>query len=137
MAGEAETIHIGALSQRSGVHIETIRYYERIGLLPRPGRSAGGMRRYEAEDVRRLGFIRRLRELGFSLEQVRELLRLAQVRNSSCAKVRALSAGHLDEVQAKIADLRRMERVLKEMIASCDRGIAPDCPIIGALWRER
>lgn len=134
MAEPTESIQIGSLSERTGVHVETIRYYERIGVLRRPARSPGGYRRYDADDVRRLGFVRRLRELGFSLDSVRALLSLAAARRSSCGAVRAMAAGHLTEVQSKITDLRRMERVLKDMVASCDRGVTPDCPIIETLW---
>jgi MerR family mercuric resistance operon transcriptional regulator len=136
MPTAVEPIQIGTLSQRTGVHIETIRYYERVGVLPRPPRSPGGFRRYGPEDIRRLGFIRRLRELGFSLESVQALLDLAETRRSKCGEVRAMAAGHLAEVQAKITDLRRMERVLRTMVASCDRGVTPDCPIIETLWSE-
>lgn len=134
MAEPTESIQIGSLSERTGVHVETIRYYERIGVLRCPARSPGGYRRYDSDDVRRLGFVRRLRELGFSLDSVRALLSLAAARRSSCGTVRAMAAGHLTEVQSKITDLRRMERVLKDMVASCDRGVTPDCPIIETLW---
>lgn len=130
-----ELFQIGALSTRTGVNIETIRYYERIELLTAPPRSPGGYRRYSIDDVRRLNFIRRLRELGFALEDVRALLDLAETRRTACSEVRELAASHLGEVQGKIRDLRRMERVLKEMIASCERGIAPECPMIEVLWR--
>lgn len=136
MANWTEPIQIGKLSERTGVHIETIRYYERIGILRRPPRSPGGYRRYSYEDIKRLGFVRRLRELGFPLDSVRALLGLAETRRSSCGEVRTKAAAHLGEVHAKIDDLRRMERVLKEMVASCDRGITPECPIIETLWRE-
>jgi MerR family mercuric resistance operon transcriptional regulator len=135
MAKVAEPIQIGTLSARTGVHIETIRYYERVGVLPRPPRSPGGYRRYGSEDIRRLGFIRRLRGLGFSLDGIQALLDLAETPRSKCGDVRGMAAGHLKDVQAKIADLRRMERVLKEMVASCDRGATPECPIIETLWR--
>lgn len=134
MAKAIGQIQIGALSQRTGVHIETIRYYERVGVLPRPPRSAGGFRSYGSEDIRRLAFIRRLRELGFSLDDVRALLDLAETPRAKCGEVRAMAAHHLAEVQMKIADLRRMQRVLKDMVASCDRGITPNCPIIEELW---
>ncbi len=130
-----EPMQIGALSRRTRVNIETIRYYERIGLLAAPPRSAGGFRRYGLDDLRRLSFVRRLRELGFSLEHVRALLDLAESRRTACRTVREVAARHRAEVQDKIKDLRRMDRVLKDMIASCDRGVAPDCPIIEALWR--
>lgn len=136
MAKAAEEIQIGTLSARTGVHIETIRYYERVGVLPRPPRSAGGFRRYGSEDVKRLGFIRRLRELGFSLDSVEALLDLAQTRRSACGAVHDIAARHLETVQEKIRDLRRMERVLKDMVASCERGVVPECPMIETLWRS-
>jgi MerR family mercuric resistance operon transcriptional regulator len=136
MAKAAEPIQIGTLSERTGVHIETIRYYERAGVLPRPPRSPGGFRCYGPDDIRRLGFIRRLRELGFSLDSVRTLIDFAQTRRSKCGEVRAMAASHLKEVEAKLSDLRRMQRVLKEMVASCDRGVTPDCPIIETLWQS-
>lgn len=136
MAKVQADIQIGTLSKRTGVHIETIRYYERAGVLPRPARNAAGYRHYSDEDIRRLGFIRRLRELGFSLGIVQALLDLVESPRSKCREVRAVAARHLNEVQAKIRDLRRMEQVLKAMVASCDRGVAPECPIIETLWRE-
>ena len=102
MAPPAE-IQIGELARRSGCHVETIRYYERIKLLPLPSRSAGRYRLYDLDDVRRLGFIRRARELGFTLEEVRALLALStHDGRAACAE---LTAGHLSEVRAKIADL--------------------------------
>jgi len=135
MAESKPLVQIGALSERTGVNIETIRYYERIGLLRAPVRSPSGFRRYSMEDARRLGFVRRLRELGFSLEDVRALLGLADSRRPACREVRDLAAKHLDGVQGKIKDLRRMERVLTGMVASCERGVTPQCPIIETLWK--
>jgi MerR family mercuric resistance operon transcriptional regulator len=124
---------IGEFSRRTGGNIETIRYYERIGLLPVPDRS-GRYRRYGAADVRRLMFIRRARELGFTLDAVRALLRLSEVDGGTvCAEVRDLAASHLVEVKAKIADLRAMERTLKEAVQRCDSGKVPGCPLIDAL----
>ena len=127
-------IQIGELSRRTGCNIETIRYYERISLLPAPARSAGHYRVYDTADVRRLGFIRRARELGFTLDEVRALLALsANDRQDTCAQVRELAAGHLAEVRAKIADLRAMERVLADAVRRCTAGELPGCPIIEAL----
>jgi len=136
MANTHEVVQIGALSERTGVNIETIRYYERVGLLKAPPRSPGGYRRYRIDDVRRLSFIRRLRELGFTLENVRALLDLAGSRHTACRAVRDLAANHLEEVRGKIKDLRRMESVLSDMVASCERGARPECPMIEALWSE-
>lgn len=131
-----EPIQIGGLSERTGVNIETIRYYERIGLLTAPPRSPGGYRRYGMADVRRLNFVRRLRELGFPLEDIRVLLVLSESRRAACREVRELATKHLDEVRGKIKDLRRMERVLMDMVASCERGVAPRCPMIETLWKS-
>ena len=127
---------IGALSQATGVNIETIRYYERIGILPAPPRSSGGHRLYDVGHVKRLAFVRRTRELGFSLQEVRELLGLVDGGEVTCDQVKALTLGHLADVRQRIADLRRMERVLGDMAATCDGGAVPECPIVEALFRE-
>ena len=132
----SRALTMGQLAEASGVNLETIRYYERIGVLPPPPRSAGGHRRFGGEHLRRLTFVRRSRELGFTLNEVRALLGLADARNGSCAKARRLGLGHLADIRGKIADLRRMERVLKEMVARCADGTLPDCPLIEALGRD-
>jgi len=127
-------IQIGELSKRTGCNIETIRYYERISLLPAPVRSAGHYRIYDTADVRRFTFIRRARELGFTLDQVRTLLALsANDGQGACAEVRELAASHLAEVRAKIADLRAGERVLANAVRRCSAGELPGCPVIDAL----
>src|SRR5215510_12826753 len=105
----AATVTIGELSQRTGVNIETIRYYERIGLLPAPPRSAGRHRLYGEPYRRRLVFIRRARELGFSLEEVRALLCLGGAHALTCRDVRALTQHHIEAIRAKIRDLRKLE----------------------------
>ena len=125
-------IAIGALSQRTGCPIETIRYYERIALLPAPARR-GRYRSYGSEDVNRLTFVRRARELGFTLGEVRALLSLAAGGQGACAEARGIAAAHLAGVQAKIADLRAMERVLTDAVRRCDAGEALGCPLIGVL----
>jgi MerR family mercuric resistance operon transcriptional regulator len=127
---------IGALSKRTGCQVETIRYYEHVRLLPRPQRSPGGYRQYGPEHLARLAFIRRARALGFSLDEVRRLLRLADERRRPCAEARAVAATHLADVRAKIADLRRMERVLAETVARCDAGRGVQCPLIDALSND-
>src|SRR6266545_3171923 len=104
--GMSTRLTIGTLSERTGCNIETIRYYERIGLMPRTARSAGGHRLYGEEHVKRLGFIRRSRELGFTLDQVRTLLALVDGRRYTCAQVKRITVEHLDEVHRKVADLR-------------------------------
>ena len=124
---------IGEYSRRTGGNIETIRYYERIGLLPVPERT-GRYRRYDAADVRRLAFIRRARELGFTLDEVRTLLKLSESGGEiACADVREIAASHLAEVKAKIADLRAMERTLIDAVRRCDAGEVSGCPMIEAL----
>ena len=127
---------IGSLSKGTGCKIETIRYYERIGLLPKPPRSQGGHRLYEEEHLKRLTFIRRSRELGFTLHEVRGLLRLVDGGEYSCAEVKALTLDHVAEVRRKLADLRKVKRVLEAMAAECEGGEVPQCPIIDALYRK-
>jgi MerR family mercuric resistance operon transcriptional regulator len=126
---------IGALAKQSGVNIETIRYYERIGVMPEPARSAGGYRLYTADDVKRLGFIRRGRELGFRLEELRKLLRLVDGRAYTCQEVRALTLDHVTDIRQKIADLKRLERVMTGIASRCSGKRIPECPIIDALFR--
>jgi len=127
-------ITIGKVSDRTGCHIETIRYYERIGLLRKPPRSAGGHRLYGEADLRRLTFIRRSRDLGFTLDTVRYLLSHIDGGNYACAEIKIIAVDHLAEVRRKLADLKRLERGLKDMIATCEGGEVTDCPILEALY---
>ena len=127
---------IGALSERTGCKVETIRFYEREGLLPAPARSPGGYRLYSEDHLKRLTFIRRARGLGFSIDEVRKLLKLADERKRPCAEVRVVARAHLEDVRAKIADLRAMERVLRATIVRCADGRRADCALIEALYRE-
>jgi MerR family mercuric resistance operon transcriptional regulator len=130
----AATLPIGELSRRSGVNIETIRYYERIKMLPAPPRTGSGRRVYGPAETRTLAFIRRSRELGFTLDEIRTLLALSAKNGpDACAEVRALAAGHLGDVRAKIADLRAMQRVLAEAVRRCEVGESPGCPLIDTL----
>lgn len=126
-------LQIGALAEHTSVNIETIRYYERISLIAAPARSAGGRRVYDAGHVRRLSFVRRARELGFSLAKIRELLRLADDDNVDCATVREITAHHLADVRGKIASLKRLERALNAMVGACKPGDQRSCPIFDAL----
>jgi MerR family mercuric resistance operon transcriptional regulator len=128
-----DSISIGVLSKRAGVNVETIRYYERVGLLPSPPRSAGGYRIYSSAHADRLQFVRRARGLGLSLHEVRRLLSLADQNSSSCAKVHDLAAHHLADVRGRIADLKRMERVLSRLVRACAKGELPNCPLLEAL----
>ena len=125
---------IGYLAKRTGCKVETIRYYEHIGVLPAPERSASGQRRYTTGQLKRLNFVRRARDLGFNLRQVRDLLRLADDRNRTCAEVEEMARAHHADVQAIIADLRRLESVLTDMVAQCTGDAVPECPIIDALF---
>ncbi len=125
---------IGALGEATGVGAETIRYYERIGLLPEPARTAAGYRLYEPEHVRRLNFIRRGRELGLSLDAVRELLSLASDRLRSCARVDRLVKEHIHDLDHKIAGLQQLRGALQGLSDSCrGGGRIADCRILEAL----
>jgi len=136
MNARSDGLSIGALSKQTGCNIETIRYYEKAGLLPTPARSPAGYRRYGSTHLTRLTFIRRARALGFSIEEVRKLLKLADERKRPCAEVRVVTGAYLKDVQTKIADLRAMERALRETVAKCASGRSPDCPLIESLSRE-
>jgi MerR family transcriptional regulator, mercuric resistance operon regulatory protein len=127
-------LSIGELSRRTRVNIETIRYYERIKMLPAPPRTASGRRVYGQGERRTLAFIRRARELGFTLGEIRALLALSGGgAQEACAEVRELAAAHLGEIRAKIADLTAMERALADAVRRCDAGEAPGCPVLDAL----
>lgn len=130
----APRLQIGVLSRRTGCNIETIRYYEKIGLLPAPARSDGGHRLYGHGHLMRLGFVRRARELGFTLDEIRALLQLAEDRDRPCAEAREVAVVHLADVRAKIVDLRAMEAVLAETVLRCADGKTPDCPLLETLF---
>ena len=126
----------GALAKRFGCNIETIRYYENIALLSAPGRTESGHRVYSPSDQSRLGFILRARELGFSVEELRSLLSLADSHEYSCGDVLALTERHLEDIRKKILDLSRLERTLADIATRCDGGDVPDCPVMDALLAE-
>ena len=128
-------IAVGEFSRRTGCNIETIRYSERIGLLPKPRREEGGrFRRYDRDDVARLRFIRRARQLGFTLDEVRALLRVALGDGEDVrTEARGIAAAHVAGIRAKIADLQAMDRVLTDAICECDGGQRPRCPLIEVL----
>jgi MerR family transcriptional regulator, mercuric resistance operon regulatory protein len=132
-AARAQSLPIGRLSERTGVNIETIRYYERIGMLPAPPRTASGRRIYGPAETRTLAFIRRGRELGFSLDEIRALLGLAAPGKASCAEVRGIAARHLEDIRAKMADLAKLQRILAKTIARCSGKRVPDCPVLDIL----
>ena len=133
----AETLLIGDLSRHTGVNIETIRYYERIGLLSAPPRSRGRHRLFDAAHRQRLAFKRRSRDLGFSISDTRNLLGLARGHNLTCAEVKALTEQHVADIRAKIRDLKKLDRVLSDLAAECRGSSVPDCPILDALAGAR
>lgn len=129
----------GKLAERTGCNIETIRYYENVGLIPEPKRSASGYRTYGSEHVRILRFIQRARGLGFSRTQINGLLELsADGQGYTRADVKALTEAHIDEVSQKIRDLQRMKRRLTQISSYCDGSArsAGSCPILGSLFDE-
>ena len=129
-------LKIGKLAEAAAVNFETVRYYERIGLMPRPIRTKGGHRHYGHEHLRQLTFIRRARELGFHIEEIRSLLALNRSRSGSCADVKAIAASHLADVREKIRSLTKLERTLAALIEGCaeERSL---CPILDMLDSER
>ena len=132
-----EVVTRGALAAKSGCNIETIRYYEQIGILPHPPRSSGGHRLYGQTLVKRLNFIRRSRELGFTLEEIRDLLRLVDGGKYTCGQVETLAREHVRDIRRKIADLKKLKTVLEEMASHCSGGTIPECPIIDTLFDSR
>ena len=130
-------ISIGALAKATDTKDVTIRYYERIGLLPPAARTSGNYRVYESRHVRQLQFIRRCRGLGFTLEKVRELLDLSSREEHACADVDRITAEHLREIEAKIADLSRLAEELRRLSERCQgSGVIADCRILEALSPE-
>lgn len=127
-------LSIGELSKLTECNIETIRYYERINILNKPRRTSGGRRIYNKAEMKRLLFVRRCRELGFTLDEVRELLRLVDGKKYTCAEVKKITVGHADDVQTKIKDLRKIEKVLRSVSSKCEGRNVPDCPIIDVLF---
>jgi DNA-binding transcriptional MerR regulator len=127
---------IGELAKQTGVKVVTIRYYEQIGVLPFAKRTSGNYRNYGTEHIRRLRFVRRCRDLGFSLEEVRGLLRLSTENGPSCAEVCRMAERHRKAVEHKITDLKRLARELRRISASCNGRLAmAECRIIEALSR--
>lgn len=125
---------IGEMSRQTGVNIETVRYYEKIGLMPKPDRSEGGNRLYNDVQLQRLYFIKRCRESGFSQSEIRALLSMVDQDNITCAEVYSVTTAHIADVRQKIKDLRKLEKVLTQMANGCSRGDVPECPIIEALF---
>ena len=130
-------MNIGQLSRRTGVPIDTVRYYEKQCLLPPPTRSASGYRHYEGDDVLRLNFIRRAKVLGFTLDEIRDLLALSSARDGDMAAIRAAAADKLADVERRLAELTRMRDGLRTLVEACPgHGTLDQCPILGALGGE-
>ena len=130
-------MNIGQLSRRTGVPIDTVRYYEKQRLLPPPTRSASGYRHYEADDVLRLNFIRRAKVLGFTLDEIRDVLALRSARDGDMAAIRAAAADKLADVERRLAELTRMRDGLRTLVEACPgHGALDQCPIVGALGGE-
>jgi DNA-binding transcriptional MerR regulator len=128
-----KALTIGALAKATDTKIETIRYYERVGLLPRPSRTASNYRSYGESHLARLSFVRRSRDLGFSIEDVRGLLRLADQKRPNCASVGAIACAHVADIERKIADLKALRRELRALIAQCEKGRVDECRVLEAL----
>jgi Cu(I)-responsive transcriptional regulator len=128
-----ETFNIGELARAAATPAPTIRYYEKIGLLQSPTRSSSNYRRYDEDDLAKLSFVRRARDLGFSIDQVRNLLDLSDQREHDCATIDLLTQQHLETIEQKIADLTAMKTHLSRLLSSCQGGRVADCRIIDAL----
>lgn len=126
-------LSIGTLGKRTGTKVQTIRYYEQIGLMPEPDRTEGGQRRYGDVELDRLAFIRHSRELGFSLEAIRELLDLSDSPERSCAQVDAVAQRQLKEVEARIGRLEALRIELRRMLSECNSDRVADCRILEVL----
>ena len=124
---------IGKLSQITGVKIPTIRYYEQIGLMPEPGRTEGGQRRYGDDELDRLAFIRHARQLGFSLEAIRELLDLSDHPHRPCLEADAIARRQLKQVEQRLARLEALRTELQRMVHECSGGQTADCRVLEVL----
>ena len=133
MRVESQGLSIGTVAREAGCKVQTIRYYEQIGLMPAPVRTAGGQRRYGRRHVERLSFIRHSRELGFPLEAVRELLGLADTPQGSCREADAIARRHLRQVERRLARLQTLKAELERMIERCQGGRIGECRVIEVL----
>lgn len=128
---------IGQISEQTDCKIETIRYYEKIGLLPKPSRTEGGYRNYDEEHLKRLVFVRRSRELGFTIEEIRALLKLVDSRDYTCSDIRGIAMKHIVDIRNKIADLKKLEKTLSQIASQCTGDPKPECPIVEALFEKK
>ena len=130
------TCSIGGLSQATGCKIETIRYYERIGIMPSPPRTPGGHRLYDTVHLQRLSFIRRSRDLRFTVDEIRELLGLVDGQRYTCEQVKAVALRHLEEVRGKLRALQNLETTLDGLAKKCTGKADPECPFVDALFSD-
>jgi Cu(I)-responsive transcriptional regulator len=126
-------VKIGELASATATKVETVRYYEKIGLLPPPARTSANYRAYGVDHLARLSFIRRARDLGFTLDAVRELLTLSDDKAQSCSAIDAIARSHLTEIDRKVADLTALRSELHRLLSSCQQGTVADCKIIETL----
>jgi len=124
---------IGEAAEQAGVNVQTLRYYERRGLLPKPPRRTSGYREFPDDAVRVVRFIKRAQDLGFSLDEVEELLRLRRQSGRNRSRIRAVAERRMRQIERKIAELERMKRALDTLVHACHEGTALECPIIEAL----
>ena len=129
----AKGLHRAELARRTGCSLETIRYYEKIGMMPHPPRTAAGYRVYDEGHVSRLRFILRARDLGFTIEKIHGLLALVDGGDQTCAEVKERTERHLADVRAKIADLKQIEKVLSTTAARCSGDDVPECAVLETL----
>jgi MerR family mercuric resistance operon transcriptional regulator len=134
MTNDTKFLSRGLLSKKTGVNSETIRYYEKIRLMPEPLRSANGYRIYDDSHLKRLSFIKRCRELGFTLKEITALLGLVDGGSYTCAEIRDHTKSHLQDVDDKIRDLRKMQQTLRNMVSECEGDLVPECPIVESLF---
>jgi len=129
-------MQIGQLARATGCRVVTIRYYERAGILPSPPRDANHYRHYGHAHLRRLRLVRRTRELGFSLDEVRTLLALVDRGDYTCAEVKALTARHLEDVRSRLRDLQSLEQALVRLVDQCSGDVTPDCSLLEELYAD-
>ncbi|WP_163267539.1 MerR family transcriptional regulator [Chelativorans alearense] len=129
----ARAISIGEAARQSGVKVPTIRFYEQIGLMPAPPRSEGNRRQFDEKDLSRLSFIRHARELGFEMDDIRELLALTEQPQRSCHEADSIAARHLREIEMRIAKLQALSGELRRMVEECGHGKVCECQVIHVL----
>lgn len=135
----SQQFSIGQLATQAGCKVETVHYYEKTGLMPDPPRTEGGHRIYTFSNIKRLNFIRRSRELGFSIKQIKELLKFIDEPDHYCGEVKTMAVVHTQAIQQKIDDLERLKQALNKMLSQCKGSENPidDCPIIDALYVKK